>query len=160
VIALNWAFRAVGVDAHTADAAFADATTSARARAIAQHYVNELYAAATSDAAALRARFSRAAVLFGELERWQLDCALAKIAAAEQESLDEQAARVIERHYRYAGNHHHAVAVDGRSLVDIFAAPSFDARAFLQTLKRSKYLTPNSRGECRFLSALKFGGSM
>lgn len=160
VIGLNVAFRAVGIEAETTGAAFSGGAATRKAAAIARRYVDALRASEHPTAPQLLARFEHGVRAGVTLERWQLARVLDRLAAAQRLSLDEQVAKVVERHFRYAGKHHSAVMIAGRPLADMFADPAFDPHEFVRTLKRSPYLSPQPNGENRFSAALRFGGSM
>ncbi|MEU5883463.1 iron-containing redox enzyme family protein [Spirillospora sp. NPDC047279] len=75
-------------------------------------------------------------------------------------SLDARAAEIVARHAPYAGRLHRDLRVAGRPLTETFAAPDFDAAAFLTTFRRTPYLKRRPDGGCRFLDAIRFGGPM
>jgi Iron-containing redox enzyme len=160
VVAANWAFRAAGIDAHLASIDFSALAAADQARSMAAQYVAALRSGGGPQAGELIARFARAVRVTARLERASLRLIENRLAAERRASLEDRAARVIERHYRYASKHHDSVMIAGRPLADVFDAPDFDLRSFMKVLKRSPAMVPAGDGECRFLKALKFGGPM
>lgn len=160
IIGLNWAFRAIGIDAHTAGWRFSGDAAAAAAFETAQCWVQGLRSLDPMMQATLFARFVRGARWCAALESWHLDLVCRKLETERKTSLDEQVARIIARHRAYPGKQHIAVMIDGRSLTEIFDDPAFDLPSFMATLKSSRYFAQRRGGECRFMSALKFGGPM
>ena len=156
VAGVHYAFHALGVDDLMAGKAPVLAEPTLR-EALAEYL--EL-AARNATADADPARLLAAVRLTVQLEREQVGLLTDLAGWLGEATLDEKAARIIERHAPYAGSQHGDVRVRGRRLTDIFADPEFDLAGFVAEFRASRQLKPMPDGDSRFTRALKFGGPM
>ncbi|WET76279.1 iron-containing redox enzyme family protein [Amycolatopsis sp. QT-25] len=115
-----------------------------------------------------RGRVLAAVELTLSLEREHLGLLIELLEFRRTQTLESKVAEVISRHAPLAGKQHGRVTLGDRTLVETFAgfgriAAGADPVAlaeFLAEFRESPYLVEQPDGDCRFLAATRFGGSM
>lgn len=159
IVAVHWAFHALGIDTLLGEDDGDPPQAAARAHAIAHDFLSDALNAA--DRENLKRRFLRAAAVCVELEALQVDAMMRRVQQRSDRSLDLRMAEIVARHAPYAAGHHGAIKVGGQLLSDQFSAPDFDAPAFVSAFKSSPYVRQRQEASpCRFLSSIRFGGPM
>ncbi|GAA3808490.1 hypothetical protein GCM10022226_30780 [Sphaerisporangium flaviroseum] len=156
VVGVHYAFLALGVDGLLAGTP--EPLSEPMLRASLAQYLD--LTRPSPNGVAERRRLLAAIRLVLKLEREHVDM-LAELAAWRGElPLDARVAEIVMRHAPFAGPMHRDVRLGRRSLTDTFDDPGFDLAAFITEFRGSRHLKPGPTGGCRFLDAIKFGGSM